>query len=66
MSFITLPEAKTNDAAKAAKSTFDTGNISGLQIKAETITETNVIMKFKGLRSFTAAVSFSINSIKMM
>ena len=61
-----LPEDKTSDAARAAKTTFNTGKLSGLQIIAATITETKVIKKFSGRISFMKAVSFSINSIKML
>ena len=66
MSFIILPDAKTTDAANAAKTRFNVKIVSGLQIKAAIKTETKVITKFKGRIRKITAVSFSINSINMM
>ena len=61
-----LPDAKANDAANAAKNIFSPGVLCGWQIMAATITETKVITKFTGRISFIFAVSFSVNSIKVL
>ena len=61
-----LPDAKANDAAKAARNIFSPGVLCGWQIRAVTITETKVITKFTGRISFIVVVSFSVNSIKVL
>ncbi len=57
-----LPAAKAKEAAKAARNAFSSGNLSGEQITAATITEAKVIKKFRGRMIFIIAVSFSVNS----
>ena len=66
ISLIMLPEAKANDAAKAARNIFSPGALDGWQIIAATITEIKVIKKFTGRMSFIVVVSFSVNSIKVL
>lgn len=61
-----FPDAITNEADKAARSTFSPILYPGRQIIAATITEAKVIRKFKGRISFIIAVSCSVNSFKML
>jgi hypothetical protein len=61
-----FPDANANDAANAVRHIFHPGILSGWQMIAETITEIKVIKKFIGRISFIVAVSFSVNSIKVL
>lgn len=61
-----FPEAITSEAAKAAMNTFISGDLSGKQITAATITEMKVIGKLIGRISFIMAVSFSVKAEKVL
>ncbi len=62
MSFKIFPDAITNEADKAAMSTFNPGVLSGRQITAATITDRNVIKKFSGRKSCIMVVSFFVKT----
>ena len=61
-----LPDAKTKEAAKAARKISFEGNLFGSQIIDARITDMNVIRKLTGRIIFIKALNISVNSIKML